>query len=316
MNEVTGEKYCYWVRLISCSVCGGNKKSTASKHRLRNHSCNKSSLHSHVYSSRSLLCAPAASTQNRSHFSSAFSGSLWDPGKIILSFYLVLFSYSGWDTLNFVTEEVRNSERNLPLAILISVPLVTILYVLTILSYYIVLEPGIIISSKTVAMAFAEDTLGIMDWAISIAVALSCYSALNASIILSSRLYFVAAHEGYLPQILAMIHVTRFTPIPALLINIHIIFPAFFCVCIVGLIAVPAYTDTINSLIGVAIGLTGVPVYIVGRMASKLRYPAFLQIISAKFIRCTQLLFFSVLIEKDITEQENETNKKQITENQ
>ncbi|XP_072135446.1 Y+L amino acid transporter 2-like isoform X1 [Mobula birostris] len=304
--------------------------------------------------------------QDQSHFTSAFSGSLWDPGKIILSFYLVLFSYSGWDTLNFVTEEVRNSERNLPLAILISVPLVTILYVLTILSYYIVLEPSIIISSKTVAMAFAEDTLGIMDWVISIAVALSCYSALNASIILSSRLYFVAAHEGYLPQILAMIHVTRFTPIPALLINgllaiiylsvediyrliyyfsfshwffigltitgqlylrwkepnrprpfkIHIIFPAFFCVCIVGLIAVPAYTDTINSLIGVAIGLTGVPVYIVGRIASKLRYPAFLQLISAKFIRCTQLLFFSVLIEKDITEQENETNKKQMTENQ
>ncbi|XP_059848567.1 Y+L amino acid transporter 2-like [Hypanus sabinus] len=295
----------------------------------------------------------------RTHFSSAFSGSLWDPGKIILSFYFVLFAYTGWDTLNFVSEEVRNSERNLPLAILISVTLVTTLYILTILSYYIVLEPNTIISSNAVVMTFAEDTLRIMKWAISILVALSCYSTLNASIILSSRLYFVAAREGYIPQILAMIHVTRFTPIPALLINgllsiiylsaediygliyyfsfsywlfigltiigqlylrwkepnrhrpfkVHVIFPVFFCVCILGLIAVPAYTDTINSLIGVGIGLIGIPVYIVGRMASKLRYPIFLQIISAKFIRCTQLLFFSVLIEKDITEQENETNK-------
>ncbi|XP_051884686.1 Y+L amino acid transporter 2-like [Pristis pectinata] len=299
--------------------------------------------------------------QGETDFSSAFSGSVWDVDRIIMSLYFVLFSFSGWDTLNYVTEEVNDPERNLPLAIIISVPLVTILYILTILSYYIVLEPSTILSSDAVAVTFAEDTLGIMKWIISIAVALSCYSSLNASIILASRLYFVAAREGHLPQILSMIHVTRFTPVPALLINgllaiiylsvediyrliyyfsfsywffigltvigqlylrwkepnryrafkIHMIYPTFFCVCIVGLIAVPAYTDTINSLIGIGIGLTGVPVYFVGQMLSKLRYPALLQRISATLIKCVQLLFFCVLIEKDYEEQEDKTNNKE-----
>ena len=54
---------------------------------------------------------------------------------------------------------MHSPKRNLPLTILIGIPLVTVLYVLTNVSYLTLLPAETIASSKAVAIAWAEQLL-------------------------------------------------------------------------------------------------------------------------------------------------------------
>lgn len=45
------------------------------------------------------------------HWSTAFENTKLEPGYIALAFYNGLFSYSGWNYLNFVTEELKDPYR-------------------------------------------------------------------------------------------------------------------------------------------------------------------------------------------------------------
>jgi len=48
---------------------------------------------------------------------------------------LVLYAYGGWNDAAFVTAEVRNRSRNIPLALLYGLGLIVIIYVLVNLAY-------------------------------------------------------------------------------------------------------------------------------------------------------------------------------------
>ena len=95
-----------------------------------------------------------------SKFDNAWDNTATDPGQIAVSFYSGIYSYAGWSYLNFMTEELRDPFTNLPRAIYISMPLVTLTYVLANVAYLAVLSPTEMIASNAVAVTFADKMMG------------------------------------------------------------------------------------------------------------------------------------------------------------
>ncbi|XP_074030930.1 L-type amino acid transporter minidiscs [Leptinotarsa decemlineata] len=150
------------------------------------------------------------------HFREPMEGTNWDPGHIALAFYSGLFSYSGWNYLNYVTEELKDPHKNLPKAIYISMPVVTTVYVITNVAYFVVLSRDDILSSEAVAVTFADKMLGSFSFIMPFFVACSTFGSLNGAIFASSRLFFVGARAGHLPRAICLIDVKRLTPVPSL----------------------------------------------------------------------------------------------------
>ncbi|XP_077992544.1 Y+L amino acid transporter 2-like [Glandiceps talaboti] len=146
-----------------------------------------------------------------------FDGPGTDPIRISLAFYNGLFSFVGWSCLNALTEELKNPVRDFPIAAVVSMSLVTVVYVLTNIAYFAAMSPQELLSSPAVAVTFGDKVLGNFAWLMPLAVALSTFGATNGNVLSLSRLVFVGARDGLLPDLLGMVHIRFLTPMPALI---------------------------------------------------------------------------------------------------
>jgi APA family basic amino acid/polyamine antiporter len=139
-----------------------------------------------------------------------------------------LWGYDGWNNLTFVAGEVKDPNRNIPLAIIGSTVLIILLYVFVHIGYYYVLDPTTIASvskDSSVAKELVSHFFGgdIKSFATGLAVAIftvglmiSSLGTLHTSILAGSRIPYALANDGLMPKILGSLSITN-VPIPSLI---------------------------------------------------------------------------------------------------
>ena len=141
-----------------------------------------------------------------------------DLGGLAMALYSCLFAYDGWQCLTMVVEELKNPTRNLPIAIIVSVVIVTSVYTFINVAYFAVLSPTEILSSNAIAFSYGDLVLGNFWWIITLAIVISTFGSLNGGYMASSRVIFAGAREGHFPRLFAMVSIRHKTPSPSLVL--------------------------------------------------------------------------------------------------
>ncbi len=109
----------------------------------------------------------------------------------------VMFSYGGWQNVNFVAEEVREPLRNLPRAIMIGVLCVIVVYVGANIAYLHVLSAPTLAATETPAADMAVGLFGVTGGkTISLLIVISTFGFMNLALLSAPRVYYAMGADG------------------------------------------------------------------------------------------------------------------------
>ena len=123
-----------------------------------------------------------------------------------------LWAYEGWTNLNTVAEEVKNPKKNLPLAIIISIVSITLLYTLFNYSIYRVLpfaeiERLLANNEFYLGTYAAERLMGNSGRILVISgMVVAMFGSLNGCILAFPRMYYAMSEEGHFFQSFKKLH--------------------------------------------------------------------------------------------------------------
>lgn len=137
-----------------------------------------------------------------------------------LAMVFVLLSYGGWNEASYISAEVRGRRRNVALALLVSIALIAVLYLLVNLAYLKGLGFEQMSRSDAVAADLLRAAFGAPGAAlISILVAVAALTSANATILLGARTTYAIGKD--FPQFarLGQWSARANSPVPALLLQ-------------------------------------------------------------------------------------------------
>lgn len=139
-----------------------------------------------------------------------------------------LWGYDGWNNMPMAAGEVREPGRNIPLALIVGMLIVMVIYCLLNLAYFYALPFGEVVTSNStayrdalpVSAKAAQTFLGEYGGRlISLVFVVSAFGALNGSILSNARVPFAMARDGMFFAKMGTLSATTRVPVWALVVQ-------------------------------------------------------------------------------------------------
>jgi APA family basic amino acid/polyamine antiporter len=134
-------------------------------------------------------------------------------GGVLRGAAMVFFAYIGFEATSVAAQESRNPQRDLPIGILASLAICTVLYiamaaVMTGLSSYTLLGTN----EPVVTALQGHPALGWLRWLVEIGAMLGLASVVLVMVIAQPRIFMIMGRDGMLPKVFTRIHPRYRTP--------------------------------------------------------------------------------------------------------
>jgi basic amino acid/polyamine antiporter, APA family len=149
--------------------------------------------------------------------------SNWKPfapsgfGGIVTGGAIVFFTYIGFDSVSTAAEEARNPQRDLPIGIIASLVVCTLLYVGVSVVLLGMMRYTTFVSGEAAAapVAYALKALGASPWSRSVIVVGALTGMVSSLLVFQygqARIWYAMSRDGLFPKIFCAVHKTFKTP--------------------------------------------------------------------------------------------------------
>jgi basic amino acid/polyamine antiporter, APA family len=156
-----------------------------------------------------------------SHFAEHYASATGGFAGFAMAVAAALWAYDGWSDLNMVAEEVRDPERNIPLALIGGLLVIGALYMLVNAAVQFALPAAAVaMSPSPLSDAVRASALGpVAAMVVSAAMIISLTATLNGVALSGSRMTFALARDGNFFSSLARVHPRFHTPHAAIVLQ-------------------------------------------------------------------------------------------------
>lgn len=149
--------------------------------------------------------------------------STQDWNGIMAGAFLAFYAYVGFEDMVNVAEEVKDPQRNMPLAVLISLAVATVLYIGISTLAILVIPPAELGGSNAPLADMYTKITGEAPYLISIISLFAIVNGALVQIIMASRVFYGMSSQNWMPLWMGVIHPRTSTPINATLFVVVLI---------------------------------------------------------------------------------------------